>query len=191
MEGDTISPSQDIALVPNRETWLRFTDLVFVDPVGTGFSRLIVSADAVRDRYLSVEGDITALARFVSRWVIDEGRLASPKYFVGESYGGFRGPLLAETLQTDLGIGLKGMILLSPVLDFGWWAQPDHSPMPFLSILPSLAAAGMERGDAFSQEELHAAEDYAAGDFVVDFLRGLGDEATLPGSRPEPVHWSG
>lgn len=179
MEEERIVPSQSIALQDNSESWLAFTDLVFIDPVETGFSRLLDSSESVRERYLSVEGDIEALARFVTRWLMEEGRLASPTYFVGESYGGFRGPLLAEALQIDQGVGLRGMILLSPVLDFGWWAQPDHSPMPFLSSLPSYAAAGMERAGTFSEEELRAAEDYAAGDFVVDLLRGVQEEAVL------------
>lgn len=179
MEGERILPSQPVALVENPETWLAFTDLVFIDPVGTGFSRLVEPSERLRERYLSVEGDVDALARFIARWTLDQGRVASPKYFVGESYGGFRGPLLAEALQTRQGMALKGAVLLSPVLDFGWWAQPDHSPMPFLSRLPSLAAAEMERRGSFSQERLKAAEDYASGAFVADFLRGLKDEQAL------------
>jgi carboxypeptidase C (cathepsin A) len=105
--------------------------------------------------------------------------MISPKYFVGESYGGFRGPLLAETLQTDHGVGLAGMVLLSPVLDFGWWRQPDHAPLPRVSLLPSLAAAAMEKRGDFSLEALQAAEDYAAGDYATDLLRGLQDEEAV------------
>lgn len=179
MEGERILPSQSIALTENPESWLPFTDLVFIDPVGTGYSHLIDTSEAKRRDFLSIEGDIAALSRFITRWVIENGRLASPKYFVGESYGGFRGPLLAEALQTEQGIALRGMVLISPVLDFGWWSQPDHSPMPYLSSLPSLAAADMERRGNFSREELRAVEDYAAGDFVADFLRGVKDQAAL------------
>jgi carboxypeptidase C (cathepsin A) len=175
MEGERIIPSQSVELVENAETWLEFTDLVFVDPVGTGFSRLVNPTDQLRNRYLSVDGDIEALSRFVLRWLTENGRLTSPKYFLGESYGGFRGPLLAEALQTEHGVGLKGMILLSPVLDFGWWAQPDYSPLPLVSLLPSLAAAGMEREDAFSEEKLHEAEAYASGQFAADLLQGVQD----------------
>ena len=51
-------PSQPVALMPNAETWLDFTDLVFIDPVGTGFSRLVNPDDALRERYLSVDGDV-------------------------------------------------------------------------------------------------------------------------------------
>src|SRR5690606_36303156 len=174
-----IVPWQPVGLAPNAETWLDFTDLVFIDPVGTGFSRLVDPDDRLRERYLSIDGDIDALADFILRWLAENGRFASPKYFVCESYGGFRGPLIAEKLQTDHGVALAGMVLLSPVLDFGWWRQPDHAPLPRVSLLPSLAAAGMEKRGDFSPEALQAAEDYAAGDYAADLLRGLQDEAAV------------
>jgi carboxypeptidase C (cathepsin A) len=174
--GDVV-PSQAVDLVPNPDTWLDFTDLVFVDPVGTGFSRLVDPDDRLRARYLSIEGDVEAMSAFVFRWLTDNGRVRSPKYFVGESYGGFRGPLIADELQTEFGVGLSGMVLVSPVLDFGWWSQPEDGPLARASLLPSLAAAGMEKRDAFSPEALQAVEDYAAGDYVTDLLRGVGDEA--------------
>ncbi|HSP26237.1 MAG TPA: peptidase S10, partial [Saliniramus sp.] len=176
---DNIVPSQDVALVPNAETWLEFTDLVFIDPVGTGFSRLVTSTDRLRNRYLSIDGDADALSDFIFRWLGQNGRIGSPKYFIGESYGGFRGPLIADKLQTDFGVGLSGMTLLSPVLDFGWREQPDYAPLPKVSLLPSLAAANMERGGEFSQETLREAEDYAAGQYLVDFMRGLQDEEAV------------
>ena len=174
-----IVPSQPVTLVPNAETWLDFTDLVFIDPVGTGFSRLVNPDDALRDRYLSVDGDVTAISDFIRRWLTANGRIGSPKFFIGESYGGFRGPLVAEALQTDAGIALNGMTLLSPVLDFGWWQQPGYAPIPKVSLLPSLAAAAMEASGSFSLDALRAAESYASGEFVTDLLRGVRDpEAT-------------
>jgi carboxypeptidase C (cathepsin A) len=179
MNSERIVPSQPVDLAPNPETWLDFTDLVFVDPVGTGFSRLIAPNDRTRDRYLSVDGDIEALSDFISRWLAENGRIASPKYFVGESYGGFRGPLVAETLQTERGIALSGLVLVSPVLDFGWWARPDHALLPAVALLPSLSAAAMEERGAFSEEELAAAEAYAAGQYVMDLLAGLEDREAV------------
>ena len=172
-------PSQDVALVPNAETWLGFTDLVFVDPVGTGFSRLIEPDDALRDRYLAIEGDVAALAQFVRRWLVENGRVRSPRYFVGESYGGFRGPLLAEALRQDEGLALDGLVLVSPVLDFGWWSQAEHTPWPAVALLPSLAAAEMEAEGRYAAAELEAVEAYAAGDYVTDLLRGVQDEAAV------------
>lgn len=174
-----VVPSQPTQLVANAETWLDFTDLVFIDPAGTGFSRLIDADDRLRERYLSIEGDIEAAARFILAWLGENGRMTSPTYFVGESYGGFRGPLLAERLQTTDGVGLAGMVLVSPVLDFGWWRQADHGPLPRISVLPSLAAAAMEKTGDFSPEALRAAEDYAAGEYLADLMRGLRDEAAV------------
>jgi carboxypeptidase C (cathepsin A) len=177
MGENTVSPSQPVDLVPNAETWLDFTDLVFIDPVGTGFSRLVEPDDRLRERYLSVDGDIAALADFVASWLIENGRLRSAKYFIGESYGGFRGPLLAEELQRAHGMALSGMTLLSPVLDFGWWSADGVSPLPLVSVLPSYAAAAMETGGDLDMSALAEVEAYAAGDFVVDLLAGLDDEA--------------
>ena len=172
-------PSQDVTLVPNAETWLPFTDLVFLDPVGTGFSRLIEADDAKRGRFLAIEGDVEAMAQVVRRWLVESGRVASPRYFVGESYGGFRGPLVAEALREDEGLALDGLILVSPVLDFGWWTQAEHTPWPAVALLPSLAAAEMEAEGRFSEAALAAAEDYAAGEYVADLLRGVGDGAAV------------
>lgn len=179
MDGERIAPSQPTALRPNPDTWLDFTDLVFIDPVGTGFSRLVDPDDALRGRYLSVDGDTDAIADFILKWLTDNGRTTSPKYFVGESYGGFRGPLVAEALETDRGVGLDGLVLVSPVLDFGWWTQPDTSPLPMATLLPSLAATRMEREGAFDAAGVAAAEAYAGGPFLADFLAGRSDPAAV------------
>lgn len=173
--GGRIAPSQPANLVPNAETWLDFTDLVFLDPVGTGFSRLVDPDGQLRARYLSVEGDASVLADVIGRWLIENDRIGSPKYFVGESYGGFRAPLVAQHLRDDLGIALSGMTLVSPVLDFGWWQQPDYAPLPMVTLRPSLAAVHMQAEGRFSQEGLRAAEDYATGEFLVDLMRGVHD----------------
>ncbi|HEV2558443.1 MAG TPA: peptidase S10 [Microvirga sp.] len=175
IDGPSISPSMATNLVPNAETWLDFTDLVFVDPPGTGYAR-VIGGDPVRERFFSVEGDIDGLAAFVTRWVKEKNRLDSPKFFTGESYGGFRGPLLAQKLQTDQGVGLSGLVLVSPVLDFGWFAQPNHAPWVHVTRLPSMAAAALEaRGEA-TREALRAAEAYASGEYLTDLMRGLQDK---------------
>ncbi|CAA9364514.1 MAG: Carboxypeptidase C (cathepsin A), partial [uncultured Microvirga sp.] len=106
LDGPTISPSSSPALVPNAETWLDFTDLVFIDPVGTGYSRGVGSGEDLRNRYFNIEGDIGTLSEVVARWLRSRDRLLSPKFFVGESYGGFRGPKLANALRSDHGVAL-------------------------------------------------------------------------------------
>ena len=156
LDGERIAPSQPADLVPNPDTWLDFTDLVFIDPVGTGFSRLVDPDDRLRGRYLSVDGDASVLADAIGRWLAANDRIGSPKYFVGESYGGFRGPLVAQHLRDDRGLALSGLALISPVLDFGWWQQPDYAPLPMATLLPSLAAVRMEAEGSFSEAETRA-----------------------------------
>lgn len=174
-----ISPSGPVAPVVNAETWLAFTDLVFIDPPGTGYSR-VLGNDEVRRRFYSVEGDIQLLSSAIARWVRENDRLASPKFFAGESYGGFRGPLLAEELQTEQGIGLSGLVLVSPVLDFDWVFQTDYAPWVYASRLPSYAAAALEaRGQPFDRQALRATEDYAATQYLSDLIRGLQDKEAV------------
>ncbi len=172
-DGATISPSQAIALTPNAETWLDFTDLVFLDPVGTGYSR---SAGDDGRKYWSVDADASLLASAIARYLRQNDRIASPKFFVGESYGGFRGPLVASKLQEDVGVGLSGLVLVSPVLDFAWLQSPRTTPWGFVTRLPSLAAAKLERdGTAPSRALMSEAERYAAGDYLIDLLKGPSD----------------
>jgi carboxypeptidase C (cathepsin A) len=173
--GASISPSQPPSLVPNAETWLDFTDLVFIDPVETGYSRANGSADEIRDRYFTIDGDISSLSAVIARWLRANDRMGSPKFYIGESYGGFRGPQIAHKLQSEIGIGLSGLVLLSPVLDFGLLSQPRHAPMEFVTRLPSYAAAQLERKGTVSRDALAAVERYAAGEYLVDLTRGLQD----------------
>ena len=179
LDGATISPSAPVALKPNAETWLDFTDLVLIDPVGTGYSRATGSQEDVRNRFYTVEGDVESLSNVMLRWLRNNDRLASPKFLVGESYGGFRGPLIARKLQEDYGVGLSGLVLLSPVLDFGWFSQPRHAPWIHVARLPSLAAANLERKGPVTREALAGAEEYATGEYLADLLRGPKDKAAV------------
>lgn len=178
-EGD--GPSTPPVLVDNAETWLDFTDLVFVDPVGTGYSRFVATGEDVRRRMWSVDGDIEALARFVTNYLTQAGRLASPKVLVGESYGGFRVPKLAQALQTTHGVGVSGLVMISPVLDFTFLADSAVSPLPSVARLPAFAASALEaRGQGpVTRETLAEAERYAAGDYVLDFLKGPRDKPAV------------
>ncbi|QFU16208.1 S10 family peptidase [Microvirga thermotolerans] len=174
LDGPAISPSAPPVLAPNGETWLDFTDLVFIDPPGTGYSR-VIGGDQVRERFYSVQGDIEGLAAFVMRWLKEKGRLQSPKFFVGESYGGFRGPLLAQKLQNDQGIGFSGLVLVSPVLDFGWLDQRSGAPWAQAALLPSLAASVLAKSGPVTREALRDVERYASGEYLLDLMRGPRD----------------
>jgi carboxypeptidase C (cathepsin A) len=167
-------------LTPNAETWLDFSDLVFIDPPGTGYSRVI--GDEQAQEYLhSVSGDIDSIASVIQRWLRENERLQSPTFFVGASYGGFRGPLLARKLQIDKFKSFSGLILISPVLDFSLLHHGAGYQKPWVSAasLPSLAAAWAERNSSLSLEILQQAEAYASGEYISDLMRGVEDAKTV------------
>ena len=114
-QGD--APSDAPIAGDNPNSWLDFTDLVFIDPVGTGFSRSLVDADETKKQFYANDPDIRYLSKIVYDWLVKEGRLRSPKYVMGESYGGYRAPRIAYELQTQIGIGVSGLIMVSPYLD--------------------------------------------------------------------------
>ncbi|MCS0503266.1 S10 family peptidase [Ancylobacter mangrovi] len=176
-QGD--SPSSPPLLVDNVQSWLDFTDLVFVDPVGTGFSRFASDRDEDRKLLWSVEGDYKSLARVVTNWLRQNNRLASPKFLVGESYGGFRVPKIARELQTGDGIGVSGLVMLSPVLDFTYERDSRSSPLKWVVPLPSMAATRLEREGKLSPDALHAAESYATGDYLADLMKGPRDRQAV------------
>jgi carboxypeptidase C (cathepsin A) len=161
------------ALIDNEETWLDFTDLVFIDPPGTGYSKLVAAGDEARKRFWSVDGDIEALAVTIRRWLADHDRLRSPKFILGESYGGFRGPRLAEELVKQ-GVGISGLVLLSPVLDFR-----SFDLLSSMARLPSFAAAYRERKGRVTREDVADVEQYARTDYLLDLLRGPNDDAAV------------
>ena len=108
-EGD--SPSDPAVLTDNHGTWLDFTDLVFIDPIGTGFSRALVPEDKAKKLFYCTEPDIEYLSRVIYDWLVKNDRLGSRKYLVGESYGGFRGPRITYYLQSQLGVAMNGVVL--------------------------------------------------------------------------------
>ena len=177
INADRVTPSAAPDLKPNAETWLDFTDLVFIDPVGTGFSRFVATGDDVRKRFFSVDGDVAANAVTIRRWLEKHGRLLSPKYVAAESYGGIRGPKLVRHLQTREGIGVKGLILISPVLDFREYS--GSSILQYVSSLPTFAAVARAQKRDVTRADMDDVERYARGDFLLDLMKGEADtEAT-------------
>ncbi|MGH7104694.1 MAG: S10 family peptidase [Acetobacteraceae bacterium] len=168
-------PSAPPDLLPNADTWLDFTDLVFIDPAGTGYSQILAHGSEVRQRLWSVAGDISSLSETIRRYLEQSGRVASPKFLVGESYGGFRAPRLAHTLAEDQGIGVRGLIMVSPVLDFA--ASSAFDPLYWVERLPSLVAVARARKGPVTRAALADVEAYAIGDFLHDQLAGPRDTA--------------
>ncbi len=174
-EAATSSASPD--LVPNDETWLDFTDLVFVDPVGTGYSRFVSADEDVHKRFYSIDGDVNALAVVIRRWLEKSDRLASPKFIAGESYNGIRGPKMVHELQTQQGVGVRGLILISPVLDFREYG--GSSLLQYVASLPTMAAVARQAKGPVTRADMADVETYARGDFLDDLVKGEADaEAT-------------
>jgi carboxypeptidase C (cathepsin A) len=176
--GADVAPSSSPVVTPNAETWLDFTDLVFIDPVGTGYSRFVATGDDVRKRFYSVDGDVNSIALVIRRWLEKHERLLSPKYVAGESYGGIRGPKVVHQLQLQYGVGVKGLILISPLFDFREFG--GSSLLQYVASLPSFAATAREAKAPVTRADLVDVETYAAGDFLTDLMKGEVDkEATL------------
>lgn len=198
-EGD--SPSDPATPIDNAGSWLDLTDLVFIDPVGTGFSRARVPEAEAKKAFYSTKTDIEYLSRIVYDWLVKNGRLTSRKYLVGESYGGFRGPRITHFLQTRLGVAMNGLVLVSPYLDPTASDNGDLSPLPWMLTLPTISAANLERQGRLSDATMAKVIEYTRGDYVTDLLKGRSDPQSterivkrvteLSGLSPEFVRRSG
>ncbi len=177
-QGD--APSDPVALHDNPGTWLDFTDLVFIDPVGTGYSRSLAGKEETDKTFFTIKGDIAYLSRIAYDWLARNNRMASPKYVVGESYGGYRAPAIAHHLQAVEGVGVSGVIMVSPALDGRMIGDPDASPMAWVETLPSMTAAHYEReGKTLTPALMADVENYARTDYIDDLLRGVNDKAAM------------
>lgn len=186
---DGTVPPPPVLLVDNPMTWLVFTDLVFVDPVGTGFSRptRVDGKPVPNSEFWSVNPDIDWNARFIRQYLTHADRWTSPKFLVGESYGGFRVARLAEALAERFGVGLNGAILVSPVLEFGLALGEDRFLLwPTVLRLPSYAATAWHHGRVEAASGEPAARDRFLDEVerfsLAEYLPRL---ATLPDSPPE------
>jgi len=172
-EGD--SPSDPPTLSDNPGTWLDFTDLVFIDPIGTGFSRSLVPEADTKKLFYSTESDIEYLSRVIYDWLVKNDRLDARKYLIGESYGGFRGPRITYYLQSQLGVAMNGVVLVSPYLNPTIERDGDLSPLPWMVTLPSITAAHLEREKKLTPEAMQGVIAYTFGDYAEALLKGSSD----------------
>jgi carboxypeptidase C (cathepsin A) len=172
---DGAAPQPPFRLVDNEATWLVFTDLVFIDPVGTGFSRGIGKAEDPDKPFFDVSADFDSLAATIRLWLTRYQRWRSPVYLVGESYGGFRAAALARALPRDDNATVSGLVLISPALDLSALQPGPRDLLASAFFLPSYAAVA-EAWQPRSGDDLATVERFALG----DYLTGL---ATLRG-RP-------
>jgi len=159
----------NVHLVDNPDTWLAFTDLVLIDPVGTGWSRPAKPDGG--SAFWSVHRDAESMAKVIALYVAKNTRLGSPKYILGESYGGFRAAKVARTLQSNQGIVVSGILMVSPMLEGHFQFGGDRFALGAALELPSLVAAELERKGTFSPAALAQAEHFALTDYLSTLAR--------------------
>ena len=164
-------------LTDNEATWLDFTDLVFVDPVGTGFSR---AADGVDPKqFYEVRSDIQVAGSFIRRYITRYQRWLSPKFILGESYGTTRAAGLVNRLQDVAGINVNGVILVSCALDFQTFSFDPANDLAYALVLPSYAATAWyhtkrkaTQPQVDLSDTLERAEKWAISDYLVALAKG-------------------
>lgn len=176
-------PPPPYAVVENDQTWLDFADLVFLDPVGTGYSRA-VNAEAGR-KYFDVNGDISSLTEAIRLYLTRNERWGSPLFLAGESYGTLRAAGLAGSLINN-GIALNGVVLISTILNYQTARFNTGNDLPYILFLPTYTAtafyhkklpADLQRNlpATLAEVEKFAEEEYATalmkGDRLTDSER--------------------
>jgi carboxypeptidase C (cathepsin A) len=174
LPGDgTSAPVPPARLVTNEHSILDVADLVFVDPVSTGYSR--IEKDGKPEEFHGVEGDIDSLADFIRRWVTEHQRWSSPKFLLGESYGGIRVAGLADELQSNYGMSLNGVVLLSSLLDFRTLSPSQGNDLAYQVFLPVYTAVAHFHGKLKGDRDalVKEARDFANGDYALALHAGL------------------
>jgi carboxypeptidase C (cathepsin A) len=163
-------------ILDNPDSLLDVTDIVFIDPVGTGFSRPLGKTEG--KEYWGVTQDAKSVAEFIRIWLGGNGRWNSPKYLGGESYGTTRSAAVVNQLEGAFNdVSLNGIILISTILDFGAQANVPGNEMPYVLFVPSMAAAAFHHGKAPSDAStlegfVQEAREFAAGDYASALFKG-------------------
>jgi carboxypeptidase C (cathepsin A) len=174
------SPPAPYRLVDNGYSLLDKTDIVFIDPVGTGFSKAVGKA---RDKdFWGVQQDIRSMGRFIVAYVNRNHRWNSPKYLLGESYGTFRSAGLVNYLQSKKGMDFNGVVLISSCLDMSALEFAPGDDRCFVLYLPSYAATAwyhnaLKNRPADLAVFLAEARRFAAGDYAAALMQGSGISA--------------
>jgi carboxypeptidase C (cathepsin A) len=170
------APSPPFTSVDNDFTWLDATDLVFIDPVGTGFSRAAQGEDP--KQFFGLEEDARSIADFIRLYTTRYERWGSPKFLAGESYGTTRAAKLSEVLQDAHGIALNGIVFISTVLNFQTIAFGAGNDLPYTTYLPTYTALAWyhkKLSPELMKDEpkaLKEAEAFALGDYTSALAKG-------------------
>lgn len=180
-------PPPPFELVDNEHTILPVADLVFIDPVATGYSRAAKGEKA--EQFFGKGPDIEAMAEFIRLYCTRQSRWRSPKYLCGESYGVFRAAGLAAELQDAHGMFLNGLVLVSGLVDYGTIRAGESNDLPYALFLPSYTAVAHHHGrlpadlQADRAGAIAEAEAFAAGEYLMALYAG----SSLPEERRADV----
>ncbi|WP_347343717.1 S10 family peptidase [Jatrophihabitans telluris] len=161
------------ALADNAESLLSVSDIVFIDPVSTGYSRMANGEKA--DEYHGYARDLDAVGELIRLWTSRNDRWMSPKFLAGESYGTLRAAALAHHLQEKFGLYCNGIMLISSVLDMGTIRPQVGNDWPSILFLPTFAAIAHyhgKHGRKSLRSVLRDAEEYASRDYPYVLSRG-------------------
>ena len=174
-EGDQLQPPYK--LVNNEYSLLDVTDLVFIDPVSTGYSRVAPGEEA--KQFHGVEQDIKSVGEFIRLYTTRAKRWASPKFLIGESYGTTRAAGLSGHLQSEIGMYLNGIMLVSSVLNFQSIRFDLGNDLPYILFLPTYAATAWfhkRLPDDLQQQDLRAVlaevKAFAEGEYALALMQG-------------------
>lgn len=181
LNNDGSAPAPPYNIVDNEYTWLGKTDLVFIDPVWTGYSEAV--NDKKKQEFLGFENDRNTVAEFIRSFLTDSKRWSSPKYLAGESYGTTRASALAYYLHQRYGINVNGLALISSVMNFQSLRFNTGNDLPYPLILPTMAATAKYHGKAGANVELKKfivdARTFAANEYVNYLHNGTNETEVL------------
>jgi len=207
MNADGTLPPPPFGLADNEYSILDGSDLVFIDPVATGFSRPV--KDEKPDQFFGDSADLDSVGEFIRLWTTRHERWLSPKYLCGESYGVFRAAGLADHLRSRYGMYLSGLILVSGVLDFATIQNNPGNDVPYPLYLPAYTAAAQFHKKLPPElqsdlpKALAEAREFAGGEYVSALQQGkslpaderkkvVAELARLTGLSPQVIednHW--
>ena len=183
-------------IIDNPDSLLDVTDLVFIDPIGTGFSRALGDKDP--QDYWGVTKDAKSVAEFIRLWLNEHGRWNSPKYIGGESYGTTRSAAVINELEgTYTDVSINGILLISTILDFSQATDAQGNELGFVTNLPSMATAAwyhnvVQNKPATVAEFAEQARAFAIGPYASALLKGNAlTEAEIAQLLPELMRYTG
>lgn len=193
LSGDgTGAPLPPVRVTDNPLSILDVCDLVFVDPVSTGYSR--AEKDVKPGEFHGLDDDISSVGDFIRRWISEHDRWASPKFILGESYGGIRAAGLASHLQSRYGMSLNGVVLLSSLLDFSTLRPAQGNDLSYQVFLPAMTGVAHFHGKIQGDRDALVKEstEFAFGDYAAVLLKGNAlDQATREKTAGQLARFTG